>query len=47
MKPKVEPKLTLVLDTNVFIKKIDVRQMYDANFYTVPDVLAEIRDEKV
>eukprot|EP01022_Parablepharisma_sp_SALTPOND_P032973 TRINITY_DN87979_c1_g1_i1.p1 TRINITY_DN87979_c1_g1~~TRINITY_DN87979_c1_g1_i1.p1 ORF type:complete len:616 (-),score=19.50 TRINITY_DN87979_c1_g1_i1:1028-2875(-) len=47
MEVKKEVKGTLVLDTNVFIKMVDVRQKYDADFCTVPDVLAEIRDEKV
>eukprot|EP00826_Nyctotherus_ovalis_P047952 TRINITY_DN559_c0_g1_i26.p2 TRINITY_DN559_c0_g1~~TRINITY_DN559_c0_g1_i26.p2 ORF type:complete len:288 (+),score=93.19 TRINITY_DN559_c0_g1_i26:166-1029(+) len=46
MEGKEESKLTLVLDSNVFIKKIDVRSKYDADFCTVPEVLAEIRDEK-
>jgi len=44
---KDTPKQTLILDTNVFIKMIDVRQKYDAEFCTIPEVLAEIRDEKV
>lgn len=47
MEIKKEPKLTLILDSNVFIKKIDVRSKFDADFCTSPEVIAEIRDEKV
>ena len=47
MEAKKETKPMLVLDTNVFIKMIDVRGKHDAVFYTTPDVLSEIRDEKV
>jgi len=47
METKKETKLTLILDSNVFIKKIDVRSKYEADFCTVPEVLAEIQDEKV
>ena len=47
METKKEATNMIVLDTNVFIKMINVREKYDATFYTVPEVLAEIKDEKV
>ena len=47
MEAKKQEKDVVVLDTNVFIKMIDVRLKYDATFYTVPEVLAEVRDEQV
>ena len=47
METKKEAKNMIVLDTNVFIKMINVREKYDATFYTVPEVLAEIKDEQV
>ncbi len=49
MEAKSQPlHSTVVLDTNVFIKMIDVREKYpNSDFCTVPDVVGEIRDENV